>query len=74
MTSKNTGTVCPECAETKSTMKKPFLPDELSQDDKMSPEEWSTKALVCLAAQLGMKNDFYYPLIGAAALINRGKP
>ena len=52
-------------------MDEPRLSVELEDDDKMSPEEWTAKALLLLAAQLGVMNDFYYPLVGAAAIIEK---
>jgi len=50
-------------------MREPFLTADLEDDDKMSPEEWTVKALLLLAKQLGVGNDFYFPLIGAVSLI-----
>ena len=31
---------------------------------------WHAEALRCLAAQLGVSNDFYFPLLGAATLLD----
>jgi hypothetical protein len=32
--------------------------------------EWHAEALRCLASQLGVANDFYFPLLGAATLLD----
>lgn len=55
-------------------MREPSLTVDLEDDDKMPPEEWTKKALLVLAEQLGVMNDFYFPLIGAAALIPPPRP
>jgi hypothetical protein len=51
-------------------MREPRLTAELEDDDKMSPEEWTAKAMVELAVQLGVINDYYFPLISAAAMLD----
>jgi hypothetical protein len=55
-----------------ATMTEPFLPNNLMDapvDTTPSPE-WHAKALRSLAAQLTAANDFYYPLLGAARLLD----
>lgn len=49
----------------------PRLTPDLEEDivSGMSPT-WHAKALRSLAHQLGMSNDFYYPLLGAARLLD----
>ena len=58
----------------------PFLPDSLGDTDGTDPD-WNAKALEELANQLGVMNDYYYPLIGSAqelrhqrAALNSGDP
>lgn len=50
----------------------PFLTADL-EDAATGKEEdaavWYAKALRSLAAQLGLGNDFFYPLIGAAQIL-----
>jgi len=50
----------------------PALPIEL-EDDSGPPREWTARALTELARQLGVMNDYYYPLIGAAGMIRAAK-
>lgn len=50
----------------------PRLPLELELDESPEPV-WSPKALRELARQLGRGNDFYFPLLGAARLIEMQK-
>ena len=46
----------------------PFLPPDLMTDDDSSDKsDWHERALLSLATQLGVGNDFYYPLLGAAS-------
>lgn len=52
------------------TWREPFLPVEL--EDRSATEslrEWHMRALQALAAQLGVPNDFYYPLLGTIQLL-----
>lgn len=42
----------------------PWLPEHFIESD--APQDWHTKVLIELANQLGVMNDYYYPLIGAA--------
>lgn len=50
----------------------PFLPADL-EDAATGKEEdaaaWYAKALRSLASQLGLGNDFFYPLLGAAQIL-----
>lgn len=53
-------------------MQEPRLPAELEHAKEFeNSEEYYPKALRALAAQLGVGNDFYFPLIGAAGMIER---
>lgn len=45
----------------------PFLPSDLY--DRTEYDGWHADALYCLAKQLGVGNDFYYPLISAALML-----
>jgi len=53
-------------------MSEPFLPNDLMDApvDATPSTEWHVKALRSLAAQLTMVNDFYFPLLGAARLLD----
>lgn len=42
----------------------PWLPEHFIEKD--TPPDWHTNVLTELARQLGVMNDYYYPLIGAA--------
>lgn len=44
----------------------PFLPAFLEDIADSTDADWNAKALEELASQLGVMNDYYYPLIGAA--------
>lgn len=44
----------------------PFLPAYLEDMADGTDTDWNAKALEELAAQLGVMNDYYYPLIGSA--------
>ena len=53
----------------------PFLPadleDQVSDDEvEVTSREWHARALRTLAAQLGAGNDYYFPLLMAAQLID----
>ena len=48
----------------------PMLPTELEDSyDIGAEQDWTARALRELARQLGVGNDYYYPLIGAAQLL-----
>ena len=54
------------------TMQEPFLPAQLEDDEpanEAEAREWTARALNELAVQLGIMNDYYYPLIGAAQML-----
>jgi len=51
----------------------PRLPLSLEDDDTSSGKEWAVAALRELARQLGVMNDYYYPLIGAAEMLKNLK-
>jgi len=54
-------------------VREPFLTDELTDPNNvLPPYKWHAGALHLLARQLGVGNDFYYPLIGAAKLLMDG--
>jgi hypothetical protein len=48
----------------------PFLPENLIVEHPLNPpwseDAWEVAVLRSLAEQLGVANDFYYPLIGIA--------
>lgn len=47
----------------------PFLTAELenfAEDGTLASHEWCAQALEELARQLGIANDYYFPLIGSA--------
>ena len=49
----------------------PRLTADLEADNHgLSDIDWHAKALRLLAAQLTVTNDFYFPLLGAATLID----
>jgi hypothetical protein len=53
-------------------MREPLLPDELvneqwSEGNPSDNPDWHARALRALASQLGVGNDFYFPLLGAAS-------
>jgi hypothetical protein len=51
----------------------PRLTAEFENPDDKTPErEWHAKVLRLLAQQLGVMNDFYFPLLGAAQLLECG--
>ncbi len=50
----------------------PFLPDDLLTEEPTSPN-WSSQALRALAKQLGVGNDFYFPLLDAARILEERK-
>jgi hypothetical protein len=53
-------------------MQEPFLPASLEDEDPQNEAEardWTARAIAELARQLGMMNDYYYPLIGAAGML-----
>ena len=50
-------------------MNEPRLTVELEDDETIPPAEWTARALLELARQMGIMNDYYYPLIGAAGMI-----
>lgn len=52
-------------------MDEPRLTAQLEDDAAIGKQvEWHAAALRCLAAQLGVTNDFYFPLLGAATLLD----
>lgn len=52
-------------------MHEPRLSAELEDENcPLSEAEWHATALRFLAKQLGVMNDFYFPLLGAATLID----
>lgn len=55
-----------------SDMREPVITVDLEEDIASggSSRRWYGKALRSLASQLGVGNDFYYPLLGAAKLID----
>ena len=49
----------------------PRMPSDLEDPNGVVPKnEWHAKALRVLAMQLGVPNDFFYPLLGAAQLLD----
>jgi hypothetical protein len=50
----------------------PTLPVEL-ENDLGPPQEWTARVLTELARQLGVGNDYYYPLLSAAGMIRAAK-
>ena len=52
----------------------PFLPAHLEDSCEVAElRDWTARALEELARQLGVMNDFYYPLIGAAGILREEK-
>ncbi len=53
------------------TIPEPRLTGELEDDDQPLDDRcWHGDALRCLAKQLGVGNDFYFPLLSAAQLLD----
>lgn len=51
------------------------LPDNIkpvayAPSDDASRRKWHANVLRCLSEQLGFANDFFYPLLGAAELLD----
>lgn len=54
--------------------REPVLTDEFTREnDPRSHHKWHADALRFLAKQLGVGNDFYFPLMGAAKLIEEAE-
>lgn len=58
-------------AEVEKRNWEPFLPAELEDEEIVDPTDWTCRALHELARQLGVMNDYFYPLMGAVGMLKQ---